>query len=75
MMMSKMKFGLNIKQNISVMSSVQLSNIPKVDAVEIQCIQFCSVQQTVLCIICLKKPYSLSFELVKLKFQVFKTCF
>lgn len=42
-MMPKMKFGLNIKQNVSVMNSVQLSNIPKVDVVEIQDIQFCSV--------------------------------
>lgn len=42
-MMSKLKFGLNIKQNISVMSSVQLSNIPKIDAVELQDIQNCDL--------------------------------
>lgn len=41
--MPKMKFGLNIKQNMSVMNPVQLSNILKVDAVEIQYNQFCSV--------------------------------
>lgn len=39
MVMSKLKFGLIIKQNISVMSSVQLPDIPKIDAVEIQDIQ------------------------------------
>lgn len=36
LMVSKLKFGLNTKQNLSVMSSVQLSDIPKIDAVEIQ---------------------------------------
>ncbi|KAJ7395076.1 AHRR isoform 5 [Pitangus sulphuratus] len=36
MMMPKMKFDLNIKQNISVVSSFRLSDIPKMDAVEIQ---------------------------------------
>lgn len=56
--MPKMKLGLNIKQNISVMSSVQLCNTPKVDAVENQYIQICNVQQTVLCIFSLKKLFS-----------------
>lgn len=41
-MISMLKFGLNIKQIISVTSSVQLSDIPKTDAVEIQHIQNCS---------------------------------
>lgn len=63
MMISKLKFGLNIKQNISVMSSVQLSDIPKIDAVEIQ--------DT--CIFCLEDCF-VSFKGVKLKFHVFKKC-
>lgn len=42
-MKPKMKFGLNIKQNMSAMSSVEISDIPKVNAVEIQYIQFCTV--------------------------------
>lgn len=63
MMISKLKFGLNIKQNISVMSSVQLSDIPKIDAVEIQ--------DT--CIFCLEDCF-VSFKGVKLTFHVFKKC-
>lgn len=39
--MRKLKFGLIIKQNISVMSSVQLPDISKIDAVEIRDIQIC----------------------------------
>lgn len=41
-MINMLKFGLSIKQIISVTSSVQLSDIPKTDAVEIQDIQNCS---------------------------------
>lgn len=57
MMMLKMKFSLNIKPNVSVMSSVQLSDIRKVDAVEIQYIQFCNMRQTILCVFCLKNLF------------------
>lgn len=57
-MMPKRKFGLNIKQNMPVVSSVQLSDVPKADAVEIWYIRFCNVRQTVLCIFCLKNLFS-----------------
>lgn len=56
--MPKRKFGFNIKQNMPVVSSVQLSDVPKADAVEIWYIRFCNVRQTVLCVFCLKNLFS-----------------
>lgn len=73
MIMSKLKFGWNIKQNKSVLCSVQISNIPKSDAVEIQDSQICNLWHTGTHIFC-AEYCSVSFEEVNLKFHVFKKC-